>query len=888
MAIVTGYDFFGRAIPTETQTTGALSAREQSRLSNDANAVAGFVPYRNAEVSSPFKDDVQKPIDNARAAATTKANLYGTAGPIAGTLNPGVNPLHNFATFNYNISLHALSGDEFNDIANNNFVPNNPLMHSSGGYRPRNPFFNEDFYIDNFEMISVIGASEDNGTGSKNEVYYTWKIIEPMGMTLMNRIVALGDSLYGGMPWPEIPYCVVIEFMGFLDDGSQRTLHEHRKVLPCKIMNLDIVPSFKGTEYNVKAVPYNAMAFSKEFGTLKQGIEIEAKTLEDAFRAQKEAGVNVDNRPINAQEVLGGEKETAYQSRTIVTAYNNYEKELVKNEVQGVADKITVIFADEILKDQDVIPKETQQADRAPTPDKGRKKVAGKQKTGANPGGPKPTVGVFSFAAGDYIEMIINVMMQQSKFWRKQMAVFTKDNQKTTPPAGETKAWLIMPKIKLLKYDKIRGRPGYDVTFFVKVNVKYNREDPNLPKAWPKNVARIYEYSYSGRNQDVITWDVKFNTAYTQTQLVYPEKDTAVSGPTPSADQSDKLQAQKAAVIGGVSVAEAGAGAGEGPNNEVNPRRIVPRSNTAAATGANANKDAVAKIAANSFDAMYNKLAELNAVNITIVGDPTFIMQEDNVGFSPADVNKPSKEYNGDGGGSGEAARVTYTDGDVHIRLLWKTVTDLNEETGGYGNGNSMVAPVLNGVYKLTVVKSKFENGVFTQQITAVRLVEQEEKEFQSQSALLGLNARDITQFPTSTLGNTIPIQTEVKTDYKEAIAFQPQTGVLSNIDRGIPTDGLREAQSSFQVVGLSGQAAFGQRYDIPNSIANPAVDPFNLPTGVVIDPATGLPNYQGNFYTGGQKDIAAWKAAVDAKQPFAYTSTLPNGNAAITRYQGT
>lgn len=898
MTVVFGYDSAGRSIPTETSGTD-LNSNELGRLNGDtpssATTPVPTIQETNASVLRAIGvEDKQIPVEKA-AASTQRGNLYGSAGPFAGSFFPGQNPLHQYATYNYNISLHALGADEFNAIASGFFVPGNPLMHTGGGYRPRNSLFNEDFFIDNLEIISVVGAGEDNAT-SKNEVYYTWKIIEPMGMTLMNRIVGLGDSYYNGMPWPKIPYCLVIEFTGYLDDGQPIPLSNHTKLFPCTIVQMDIQPSAKGTEYNVKAVPYTHVAFAGEFGKMPCSTESDAKTLEDFFRADENAGVNADNRPIVKEEILGGEKEKVYKVRSLVSAYNNYQKGLVKNNLTDVADKVAVVFADEILKDMDVVPKETQQADRTPSPDRERKKVAGKQRTGTDPGGPKPTVGVFSFAAEDSIETIIDVMMQQSKYWRKQTSVFTKDKEKKAPEAAETRAWVIVPKLKLLKYDKQRGRPGYEVTFYVKVHVKYNREDPNLPKSWPKNVARIYEYAYSGRNQDVLTWDVKFNSLYTSTELVYPEKDTAISGPTPSADTSDKLQAAKAAAISGRSVAEAGGGAGEGPNNEVNPRSIVKKSNTSAATGANANKDSVGKVAANAYSNIYNKSAELNKVELTIVGDPAWMIQEENVIDPAADLNVPSKEYSGDGGAN--SGQVYFNKGAVHVKLIWKSPTDLDERTGGYGSGGFNQV-ILNGVYEVKTVKSQFQNGVFTQQLVMVRLVEQEEKEFNSASAALGLSYRDITEFPQVQTANVLVSRTEVKVDAVEYAPYRrgaptmtTDGGTLNTVPES-PAQSLRSAAVNYPTVTIpqaeqQGIAAFGQRYDIPISQPNPAVDPFNLPAGVVIDPATGLPNYQGNFYTGGQKDIAAWKQAVDAKQPFAWTNTLPNGNTGITRYPGT
>jgi hypothetical protein len=53
----------------------------------------------------------------------------------------------------------------------------------------------------------------------------------------------------------------------------------------------------------------------------------------------------------------------------------------------------------------------------------------------------------------------------------------------------------------------------------------------------------------------------------------------------------------------------------------------------------------------------------------------------------------------------------------------------------------------------------------------------------------------------------------------------------------------------------------------------------------VNVDPLTGLPAYKGSLYTGGQKDLAAWKQAVDEKVKFSYTTTRANGNTGVDTF---
>ena len=896
MTYVTGYDSVGREIPTETGGTD-LSGAEQQRLNQQTNTTsptrAPTIAQTNLAIVQKLTGEDKK-IAAAKASEDRKQVLYGAGGPFQAGAVAGENPLHQFASFNYNLSLHALTKGEYNGVIKGFASPSNTLIHTSGGYRnSRAPEFTEDFFIDDLEMECTV--SPDGMTQTTNALYYKFKIIEPMGMTLMNRIVAMAARIGYGANWVQIPYALIIEFQGYLDDGTPVNLYDQKKIVPVKILNMDVRPSAKGTEYNVEAVAYSGEAFNKTVGTTPCGIESDARTLEDFFRSDEKVGVGTDGRPENTEEVFGGEKEKQYKVRSFVSAYNNWQKDQVKNNRADVADEIYVVFGKEILEKQQLVDREVAQADKAPIVDVERQKVYGKQMTNADPGGPKPTSSSFSFAAGSNMSAVIDSMMQQTKYWRDQVAEFTKDKEKTIAPSGVVKGWKIVPKVEIKDWDKSRGRYAYKITYYVRTHVKYNREDPNLPKSFPKVVARTYSYQYTGQNKDILQWDVKFDMAYHAKELVYPQKNSAVAGPQPQASQTEKLEASKKAIIGR-SVAQEGAGPGEPiGSNEVNPGQIEKVSDSEYATGANGIKDGVGMIAAQAFSNIYNRTREMLAADITIVGDPSFIVQ-DEVAKDPAeDIDVPSSEYV-NGAVSDSTGGVYVNKGEVHLRLIWKAPTDLQEETGSYSGNAGFNQVILNGLWKVITIKCRFQRGTFTQQLALVRLFNQEEELGKADTAL-GLTARDITTFPSlQPKGNVLVSDSRVQTDYKDYAPYRRGTSAPEQFSLATTDPPVNELRNSFQTfetlnvpaANAQGVAAFGQRYDIPTSIANPAVDPFNLPTGVAIDPATGLPQYQNNLYTGGQKDIAAWKAAVDAKQPFSYTNTRPNGNTGIATFTPT
>ena len=125
------------------------------------------------------------------------------------------NPLLDYTSYTYNISLHMLSTATYNRLMAQtadtfkeqfNYRPENVLIASAGAFRgsntnvvgdyegsytfrtpQRHPFWQEDFYFDEVKFTTVIGPGKVNrGT---NAIEGTIRVIEPNGFTLINRLV---------------------------------------------------------------------------------------------------------------------------------------------------------------------------------------------------------------------------------------------------------------------------------------------------------------------------------------------------------------------------------------------------------------------------------------------------------------------------------------------------------------------------------------------------------------------------------------------------------------------------------------------------------------------------------------------------------------------------
>jgi hypothetical protein len=106
-------------------------------------------------------------------------------------------------------------------------------------------------------------------------------------------------------------------------------------------------------------------------------------------------------------------------------------------------------------------------------------------------------------------------------------------------------------------------------------------------------------------------------------------------------------------------------------------------------------------------------------LTMDIIGDPYYIAQS---GMGNYTSQALSHNLNSDG-------TVNYQNGEVDIRVNFRTPLDINQTTGLYNfGGTSASAPIIkySGLYQLFTVKSKFNDGIFTQTLDGIRRSGQE------------------------------------------------------------------------------------------------------------------------------------------------------------------
>jgi hypothetical protein len=314
-----------------------------------------------------------------------------------------------------------------------------------------------------------------------------------------------------------------------------------------------------------------------------------------------------------------------------------------------------------------------------------------------------PSTRTFHFPIGTTIEQIVETVVLTSK-WGQQFL---------TRPVDQTgmRPWFrIKPNLYILSLAEMSaaGRPAY--RFIYQVYPYYiHQSTVALPSAnndvryLIDDTVKAYDYIYTGKNRDIINFEMEFHTSYfmgaaTDANQSTPEEwrslgGTAFAEPdrpavaTPTSGRSELLQ-----TLGTLrSTIE----------------RVTSLYKSAGGTFIDNDRTRIAQTFRNL---ILNNQADLNRVDLTIWGDPYYINNSESGNYAALPL---SPNINAD-------LEADYLRGEVHILLKFSTPADWN---------NDILLPdpadQFTGVYKVHTIEHVFSSGKFTQTLTTNRVPNQ-------------------------------------------------------------------------------------------------------------------------------------------------------------------
>ena len=732
----------------------ALSSAESDRVTRDADSAddrTGTVlesdnPPKLKEGWSNDGTSYAVNMSGTRDPGTVpRSNATSTVGPASPAIvfKPTDNPLHAYTSYTYGLSLHMLTPADYKRLLESpgtKFKPNNTLISSANRYSsspPRDKAFADDFYFDNCKVTTNIGLSAaQRGT---NALKINFTLIEPYGMTFVNRLLDL--SVRAKIPnYLDIPYLLEINFFGADDKGMYAKLDAQTKLIPIRIINIKIKAGTKGSEYAIDAVPYSQMAHLESLSATKANFEISSRTVGDyfatgaaskTFAADQTTVNNIIDFSLGEREAAKNDKTRTSPGSTGATpagaappatvkagsftnAFNLWQEYDVKLGFQRVADEIAFVIDPDISAAAITEPLKVNPARVAiSAADIADAELGAAMTANARSANkPKPiggdfTKGFFNINAGTNVVTVINNMVTNSDFIKKQLGAALKAAPKDAKMpetaaaaykmAGGPINWFkIKTKIDLKEYDARRGVYGKKITFYINKYKHYEARYPGITKSSPKGSVKDYNFMYTGLNKDVIDFSIEFNSLFA----------SLVTG---DGTKQTQLVTNPAASTGG-------GGTGEDlPGYSMSPQQLTYLASTMASITGGSDDDILKQRAANYAQNIYQgSQGDMCQLKLKILGDPQFIKQ-DEILWSPDKIPGGTK-YLG-----GELGSISMDTGEIHCKVNFKTPVDIDETSGLLRKDSVWKDVYFSGFYQILMVESEFRQGKFTQMLECVR-----------------------------------------------------------------------------------------------------------------------------------------------------------------------
>lgn len=640
------------------------------------------------------------------------------------------NPLHEYPSYTYGLSLHILTPDTFNKIVDTGeYTPTNVLIASAGKYNKdstkpfgRVPAFSNDFYFENLRFVTVIGHGEYNRATNAVDISFT--LIEPYGLTLFDKLLRAADEL-GVENYLQVPYMLQIDFYGADSEGNiLGALPNMTKNIPIKLLKCSAKASTNGAEYTIVAGPYGHQAYDEGTTTTPITVEVTANTVDSFFKSSNSISFAMQSEVAsydNAREQAAAEtadnkpkKDLTYKTDSYADALNAYMEHLATQHYI-IPDQYDFKFAKEI--GESII------VDGAPAPKdapmwqgiEDLSRAARAAQSYDTDSVKKSSITTISH--GDSIEAVIARVVRNSQYIRKQLAVITKattaESYKSAIEANKNqplKWFKIVPTIKIKKFDPQTNTFARIITYYVMPYIIRNALLPDAPQEKAKYPTKIYNYMYTGENNDIIDLNIEFNVTFYTPITAYRDTNSAIAGDgIPYYDTGTMCVPYKPA--GRKTIQPTMYKYTSVDQRDVNSIKATSAFEVAAAD--------LERTVLSRFN------GDMMKVDLTILGDPQFIKQDD-LFYSPK-LDKQSGFIVPPAGVVTPNDSLITDKGEIYCQLTIRTPEDIDDETGLMRF--EAATSGFSGLFKILRVENVFNKGKFTQKLTLIRQQNQEEEE---------------------------------------------------------------------------------------------------------------------------------------------------------------
>ena len=437
------------------------------------------------------------------------------------------------------------------------------------------------------------------------------------------------------------------------------------------------------------------------------------------------------------------------------------------------------------------------------------------QKAGANPNTAlyDSTRALFQVQAGTTIERLLDYIIRNSDYIQNQLVVPDDQSYEERKTALKDKPlywYKIIPTVQLISFDIRRRVWAREITYTVTPYTIYNLRSDLGPQGVSTRPVKAYNYIYTGLNDDILNFDIKFNFLYFNQVTAYGQSLSAVN-PTVNQAVADGQYPNFNNFSGqGNPPSSSGGAKSDSVYDSVMPlvyRPVVQNSRGSATGGAMSRMETAAIDLEASL--MVNSQADMVNIKLKIIGDPDYIKQDDVFYRPPLEGTNVAVQPSSDPRLTPLNGSLAFDRGAQYVQLLFRVPTDIDESTGLMKFDTAYKNSVFSGLYAVVKVHNSFQHGQFSQELELVRLSRQQAFDYVNNQNNSSDNRAETAGQTTNTPGVSTPPALVSKVDSSGSNPLSPADAVdaASGSETAGQNSEIAKAQENIASVITSTQA---------------------------------------------------------------------------------
>ena len=606
-----------------------------------------------------------------------------------------LNELSKFSSYN---SLWTLACVPLKQIANASSYRKEQLKHivmsSAGRYdaqRVKTAHGVPEYFIDNIEMDSLMTSTVGNGNIKNLKIDF--EIFEPysLGLFLQSLQVAALEAGYRSY-LDNAAFVMKLEFKGQLAPGKFETVGPY--FFLCKLTAVDFKVTESGSKYQVKTIAYDQQLVMSSVNAAFNDVKLIGKTAKEALVTH----------PTNSLIAQLHEREEQMKRDKKKTIKDEYSIEFVPPDWGGV-NPFELETSGNLEFDADstggieVFKRQSEVAGADGKAEREKITINPKEKT-------------FMFSQGTSLTNIVDSIILMTKEIR--------DN--ATDPSkmkdGFVTWWRVSMDIELDKYDEKTREYSKKVKIRI-IPYKTHHSVYMGPEATSqgieplkKKLPKRYHYIYTGKNTEVLTFNIDIKTQFFTAANPNPADSTAnTNNPGTNASvQPTVYTAVASEGVNGSTKLETAMGA-----NQAAPMKYSLHAGNEPFKGGSGRQDTKQKVANEFYINALTKSVDMVNLEIEIMGDPFWLPEN---GFG---------NYHPKGNGTMIAdGTVNHESQDVFVHVTFKNPVDVINARGLLEFQYGITESPFSGVYRVTEIKHRWSNGLYKITLKGYRLPAQE------------------------------------------------------------------------------------------------------------------------------------------------------------------